>query len=178
LRTVDDERIEVLELGRLSEAQRAEFRGGEADPFGAAGNTLRWRAKGRHVVLRHPSGRLVASAGTVLGELQVEERPRTPFVGIGGVFVSAPYRGRGLGDRIVTEVLRSAATLGPRVALLFCHRDRAGLYERHGFVELDHPALVQQPDRYVELPMVAMWRALHEDAGLPPGRVTVHTFPF
>jgi Acetyltransferase (GNAT) domain len=80
-----------------------------------------------------------------------------PFVGIGGVFVSAPFRGQGLGSRIVGEALRRAATLGPVVVLLFCHRDRVGLYERHGFVEVDLPVFVQQPRGFVEVPLVAMW---------------------
>ena len=173
-----DEPVDVLELGRLSDSQRAELQAGEDDPFDAAGNTLHWRAKDRHVVLRQPDGRLVASAGLVLGDLQVADRPKMPFAGIGGVFVSAPYRGQGLGDQVIIEALRRAATLGPEVVLLFCHRDRAGLYERHGFTEIDPLVLVQQPDGLVAVPLVAMWRATGEDVTLPSGQVTVHSLPF
>ena len=101
-----------------------------------------------------------------------------PFVGIGGVFVSAPFRGQGLGNRVIAETLSRAVSLGPEVVLLFCHRDRAGLYERHGFVEIDPPVLVQQPGGFAVVPQVAMWRPTSEDVSLPSGRVTVHNLPF
>ena len=100
------------------------------------------------------------------------------FVGLGGVFVTAACRGRGLGKRIVEEALRRAGTMGPNVVLLFCHRNRTGFYERHAFVEIDSPVLVQQRDGYAEMPLAAMWRALSDEAALPPGRVAVHSLPF
>lgn len=130
------------------------------------------------MALRRADGRLIASAGLVLGELQVEDRPPMQFVGLGGVFVTAACRGRGLGKLIVGEALRRAGTMGPELALLFCHRDRIGLYEQHGFAEIDPPVLVQQPDGYAEVPLIAMWRALSDDAALPAGRVAVHSLPF
>jgi len=170
--------LEVLEFGRLSESQRAELEAGEEDPFDAAGNTLQWRPKDRHVVLGRPDGTLVASAGLVLGELHAGDASRVSFVGIGGVFVTAGCRGQGLGNRIITEALRRAATLGPPLALLFCHRDRAELYDKHGFAEIDPPVLIRQPDGYVQCPMVAMWRNLGGGATLPAGQVTVHSLPF
>jgi len=163
--------VDVVEFGRLSDAQRAELRAGEEDPFGAAGNPLQWRPKDRHVALRRADGRLVASAGLVLGDLQVEDRPPMQFVGLGGVFVTAACRGQGLGKRIVEEALRRAGTMGPNVVLLFCHRSRTGFYEQHAFVEIDSPVLVQQSDGYAEMPLAAMWRALSADAALPPGEL-------
>jgi GNAT superfamily N-acetyltransferase len=170
--------MEVVEFGRLTDRQRAELAAGEEDPFDAAGNTLQWRPKDRHIALRGSDGRLVASAGLVLGEVQVGDRSPMPFVGIGGVFVTASHRGEGLGSRVLEEALRRAATLGPELVLLFCHRDRAGLYDRHGFVEIEPPVLVQQPDGFAEMPLVAMWRPLREGVTLPSGRVTVHSLPF
>jgi predicted GNAT family N-acyltransferase len=71
------------------------------------------------VALRRADGRLIASAGLVLGELQVEDRPPMQFVGLGGVFVTASCRGQGLGERIIREALRRAGTMGPDLALLF-----------------------------------------------------------
>ena len=71
-----------------------------------------------------------------------------------------------------------AATLGPPVALLLCHRDRAELYDKHAFTEIDPPVLIRQPDGYVQCPIVAMWRSLREGATLPAGQVTVHSLPF
>ena len=64
------------------------------------------------------------------------------------------------------------------MVLLFCHRNRIGLYEQQGFVEIDPPVLVQQPDGYAAMPLAAMWRALRDDVALPPGRVVVHSLPF
>jgi GNAT superfamily N-acetyltransferase len=170
--------LEVLDLARLSEDQRAELQAGEEDPFDAASNTLRWRPKDRHVVLRGADGKLIASAGLVLGDLQVGDGPSMPFVGLGGVFVTAASRGRGLGSRIIGEAIRRAEELGPDLVLLFCHADRAGLYERRGFVTIAPPVLVEQPDGYVESPLIAMWRRLRGDPALPTGPVTVHSLPF
>jgi predicted GNAT family N-acyltransferase len=170
--------MDVVEFGRLSDAQRAELERGEVDPFDAAGDTLRWRAKDRHVGMRAPDGRLVASAGLLLADLQVGDEPGMPVVGIGGVIVSAPYRGQGLSTRLIAEALRCAARMGPSVAILFCHRDRAGLYQQHGFQEIDPPVLVQQPGGLVAVPQLAMWRAIRNGVTLPSGRVVVHSLPF
>jgi predicted N-acetyltransferase YhbS len=170
--------VELIEFGRLNDAQRAELEGGDADPFGAAGLRLRWRPKDLHVALRRPEGGLAASAGLVLAEVQVGDAPLMRVVGLGGVIVSAPYRGQGLGNRVISEALRRASTLGPTVIMLFCHPDRAGLYERHGFVEIDPPVMVQQPDRLVEMPAASMWRPLRDGVTLPSGPLTLHGLPF
>ena len=79
---------------------------------------------------------------------------------------------------MVVEALRRAATLGPALAILFCHRDRAGLYLRHEFAEIPPPVLVQQPGGFAEIPQVAMWRALREGASLSPGKVRLLSLPF
>jgi GNAT superfamily N-acetyltransferase len=170
--------LEVIKFGRLSDSQRAELEAGEEDPFDAAGNSLAFRPKDRHVALREGEGRLVASTGFVLADLCVDERPAVPFVGIGGVFVTADHRGGGLGNRILLEALRFAETLGPKLSLLFCHRDRSGLYVRHGFDEVEPPVLVEQPDGYAEISLVTMWRSLGVSTIPAPGRVTVRSLPF
>jgi predicted N-acetyltransferase YhbS len=170
--------VELIELGRLTDAQHAELEEGDADPWGAAANALRWRPKDLHVALRQPEGRLVASAGLVIAEVQVADASPMQVVGLGGVIVFAPYRGQGLGSRVIAAALHRAATLGPGAAMLFCDRDRAGLYERHGFVEIDSPVMVQQPDRHLEMPLVSMWRWLHEGVTLRSGPVTLHGLPF
>jgi predicted GNAT family N-acyltransferase len=167
-----------VEFGRLDDRRRAELEGNEVDPFDAAGNELRWRSKDRHVALRDPDGRLVASAGLVVADVQVAQGALFPVVGIGGVIVAAPHRGKGLANRVIVEALRRAATLGPSIAMLFCHRDRAGLYLRHQFVEISPPVFVEQPGGLVEMPMVAMWRAIRAGAELPSGRVIVRSLPF
>jgi predicted GNAT family N-acyltransferase len=170
--------VDVVEFGRLGDAQRAELEGDETDPFDERGTTLQWRPKDRHVALRSADGHLVASAGLVLVEMSIDDGEHVPVVGIGGVIVAAAHRGRGLARRVIHEALRLAATLGPEFALLFCHRDRVGLYVRHGFVEVQQPVLVAQPDGYVPVPEVTMWRAIRDGTTVPVGRVTVHSFPF
>lgn len=69
----DHGEMEVIEFGDLSEVQRAELEGDEDDPFEAARNDLdSWRAKDRHVGLLGADGRLRASTGMVLAEIQVD----------------------------------------------------------------------------------------------------------
>jgi predicted GNAT family N-acyltransferase len=170
--------MEVIEFGELTDAYRAELEGDEDDPFDGRGTELSWRRKERHVALRVPDGRLLASAGLLLAEIRVDDGPVTPVVGIGGVIVAAAHRGQGLADRVIAEALRRAATLGPEIVILFCHRNRAGLYVRHQFVEIPPPVLVQQPDDFAEIPQVAMWRALREGVPLPGGRVRLLSLPF
>jgi predicted GNAT family N-acyltransferase len=170
--------MEVVEVGRLSDSEWAELQGDEVDPFDAARNSLQWGSKDRHVALRRPDGRFVATAGLVVAEVHVDGSAVIPVVGIGGVIVAAPCRGQGLGDRIVVEALRIAATLGPGIAMLFCYRDRAGLYARHRFVEIVAPVFVYQPAGLVEMTMVSMWRALREGERLPPGEVVLNSLPF
>jgi predicted GNAT family N-acyltransferase len=170
--------MEVIEFGALTDGYRAELEGDEDDPFDGRGTELSWRRKERHVALRGPAGHLVASAGLLLAEIQVDDGPVTPVVGIGGVIVAAAHRGQGLADRVIVETLARAATLGPDVVILFCHRNRAGLYVRHQFVEIPPPVLVQQPDDFAEIPLVAMWRTLREGVSLARGRVKLLSLPF
>jgi predicted N-acetyltransferase YhbS len=169
--------MEIVELGRLTDEQRAELEGDELDPFDATGVTLRFRAKDRHVALREDAGRLVASAGLTAAEVEVAGT-RFPVVGIGGVIVNAEHRGRGFARRVVEEVLVRARAMGPAFAILFCHPDRAGLYEGLGFLTIASPVSVQQPHGFETMQQRTMWHALRPGISWPPGRVTVHGLPF
>jgi predicted N-acetyltransferase YhbS len=168
--------MEIVEFGPLSDEQRAQLEGDEVDPFDAAGVQLAFRRKDRHVGLRE-GGRLVASTGLLEVEAQAGAE-RFAVVGIGGVIVAAEHRGRGLGRRVVEAALGRARGLGPRFAILFCHADRAGLYERLGFSELAPPVLVAQPDGFAEIAQRTMWLALAPGAAWPPGAIVVHSLPF
>src|SRR5438067_10803135 len=123
----------MIELGSLSPEQYAELVGNEDDPWDAVGIELEWRPKDRHVALRDSDGRLRATAGLVVVDVQFAERQPIPVAGIGGVIVAAPYRGEGLGRGVVAEVLRRAEGLGPDIGMLFWRPDRAGLYRGFGF---------------------------------------------
>jgi predicted N-acetyltransferase YhbS len=169
--------MEVVEFGSLTDERRRALEGDEADPFDTADIRLRFRSKDRHVGLRDESGRLVASTGMVSVEVEVE-RERFPVVGLGGVIVSAPCRGRGLALRVVKVALAKARLLGPQFAILFCHDNRAGLYRKLGFAQLSGSVLVEQPEGHVSMPQLTMWLALRDQAIWPQGEVTVHSLPF
>lgn len=169
--------MEIVEFGQLQPDQRRDLEGIEVDPFDAEGATLQFRGKERHVGLSDDAGRLVASTGMLVIDVQVAQQ-RFPVVGIGGVIVAAAYRGRGLARQVVEAALERARTLGPDFALLFCHEDRVGLYRRLGFADIDLPVEVKQPDGYEVIPQRTMWRALQDDVSWPPGPVVVHSLPF
>jgi predicted N-acetyltransferase YhbS len=161
----------------LSAARRAELEGDEVDPFDVGGVTLQFRPKERHVALQDERGRLVASAGMVITEVEAGGR-RFPVVGFGGVIVNAEHRGRGLGRRVVEAALARAAELGPELSMLFCLPDRVGLYDRLGFTEITEEVRVKQPIGDAVMPIRTMWRALREGARWPAGPVLLHGLPF
>ena len=97
---------------------------------------------------------------------------------MGGVFVTAPERGRGLVWQLLQRLLEIAADMGPERAMLFCRPQLTGLYGKLGFAEIPGPTWVRQPDGAVEFPLRTMWRPLREGVGWPPGRVDVLGLPF
>jgi predicted N-acetyltransferase YhbS len=92
--------------------------------------------------------------------------------------VNAGHRGRGYAREVVNGAIERAELLGPEFMLLFCHRDRVGLYGKLGFTEIAGSATVEQPEGNVTMPMVAMWRALRTGAAWPEGSVAVLSLPF
>lgn len=169
--------MELVEFGRLTDERRAELEGDEQDPWDAADWTMRFRPKEQHAGLRDDRGRLVASAGMLVVDVEVEGR-RFPVVGLGGVIVNSEHRGRGYAREVVSAAIKRAGRLGPDFMLLFCHADRAGLYRKLGFTEVTTKATVEQPTGTATMPMVAMWRALRPGAVWPEGRVAVLSLPF
>jgi predicted N-acetyltransferase YhbS len=169
--------VEVLDFGHLTDAQRTQLEGDEHDPFDAAGVTLEFRAKERHVALSE-GGRLVASAGLTRAEVAVSGM-RLEVVGIGGVIVAAAWRGQGLAREVLEHALERARAMGPQFALLFCHDGRAGLYERLGFAVIEAPVTVGQRAGFEPmLQQLSMWGPLAADAAWPVGPVTVYGLPF
>jgi GNAT superfamily N-acetyltransferase len=169
--------LEVVEFARLSGEHRSQLEEDEDDPFDSGGLALQFRAKERHVALMGQDGRLVASTGMLLVDV-VAGCKRFAAVGIGGVIVNQRHRRRGLARQVVGAALTRAATLGPDFALLFCREDRSGLYLKLGFTRLDGLTQVQQPDGYVNMPLMMMWRALRPGAGWPSGAVRLLSLPF
>jgi predicted N-acetyltransferase YhbS len=169
--------VKVVELGRLTDAQRAQLYGDEEDPFEIGDVTLQFTPKEQHVGLQDERGTLVASAGLVVAEVEVEER-RFPVVGFGGVLVHAAGRGRGLGQRVVEAALERARMLGPEFAMLFCLPDRVGFYRRLGFSEIEGVVQVEQPTGDEPMPLRTMWAALRAGAQWPEGSVALRSLPF
>jgi len=169
--------VDLVDLGSLSGEQYAELVGDEEDPWGAASLGLDWRPKDRHVGVCDDDGKLVAAAGLVLAQVRFGEEQPIAVVGIGGVIVAAPHRGRGLGRQVISAVLRRAEDMGPNVAMLFCLPALVELYRRHGFAEVQGPVLVDQPSGVLEMGG-AMWRPLKDDATFAPGTVRLHGLPF
>jgi predicted N-acetyltransferase YhbS len=169
--------MEVIEFGRLTDTFRHELEGDEPDPFESRGNPLTYRPKDRHVALRDDAGRLVASTGMVVVEVEVEGE-RFPVVGFGGVIVNATHRGQGLGRKVLEAALAKAGTLGPDFALLFCHANRMGLYRKVGFIEVEATVTVEQSNGSANMHQRTMWRALREGAEWPQGPVLLRSLPF
>jgi predicted N-acetyltransferase YhbS len=169
--------VEVIELGPLTPDHRAELEGDELDPFDSGRVALRYRPKDRHVALRDDAGRLVASTGFVVVDIEVDGLAFA-VVGLGGVIVNAAHRGRGLGRQVVQAALAKTSTLGPRFALLFCHEDRTGFYRKLGFAEVSAEVVVKQPCGVARMPQVTMWRGFTREAAWPDGSVVVHSLPF
>jgi GNAT superfamily N-acetyltransferase len=142
--------MEIVEFGPLTPEYRAEVEGDEEDPFDAAGEVLQFRSKDRHVALRADDGRLVASAGFVVVEAEVDGR-RFEVVGLGGVIVNRAHRGLGHARELVEAAVARARRFGPDLMLLFCFEDRAGLYRRLGFTEIADEVHVRQPSGYARM---------------------------
>lgn len=77
------------------------------------------------------AGRYVGAAGLVIREMKIF--PDREFW-LGGVYVAAPHRGRGIAARLVDEALRRARMAGIGPLWLQTERLDGGLYPRHGFV--------------------------------------------
>jgi predicted N-acetyltransferase YhbS len=168
----------LVELGPLSPVQRAQLEGGEADPFDSARiEPLTWRVKDRHVAMVAEDGTLYACAAWLPATVEVAGAP-LEVVGISGVIVRPAHRGQGAAREVVDAALLRAAGIGPSHAVLFCHADRAGLYRKLGFADIDAPLTVEQPDGPRPMPMLAMWRPLRDGATWPAGPVALRGLPF
>ena len=170
--------LEFGEQGALTERDWADVIDREDEPFGAVPDGLAWRPKDRHVTCRAADGRLVAAAGVLVATVQVDAEATFDVVGLGSVIVTRSLRGRGLMPKLMEPLMRIAHGIGPDRAMLFCRPELVDLYERFEFIRIAAPVWADQPDGRIEMPMVAMWRALRPDAQWPPGRVEVKGLPF
>jgi predicted N-acetyltransferase YhbS len=172
-----DDRVQLIEFGQMTAERRRELEGDERDPWDAGGLPLVFRPKDRHVGIGDDQGRLIAAAGMVTVDVEVAGK-RFGVVGLGGVIVNAAYRGRGLAREVVGAALARAREADAEFILLFCHADRAGLYRKLGFIEVDATVSGEQSDGDAEMPMLTMWQALRPGLPWPEGSVAVRGLPF
>ncbi len=170
--------MRMVELDRLSEPRWEELVAGEPEPFGGIGETLSWREKTRNIGVREDDGRLVAAAGAVLANVKVGGEVSFPVVGLGGLLVTRTARGHGLARLLCARLLEIAHEFDVQRAMLFCMPKLMPLYSEMGFVVIDAPVWVDQPEGRIEMPMPAMWSALQGSAGWPSGRVELIGEPF
>lgn len=170
--------MRLVELDRRSEPYWDELIAGEHEPFGSVGEQMVWREKTRNVGVREDDGRLVAAAGAVLAEVKVGQEPSFQLAGLGGLIVTRSARGRGLARLLAVRLLEIAGELKMERAMLFCRPELTLLYAQFGFITIEAPVWVDQPEGRVEMPMPAMWSALGSNAGWPPGRVDLLGEPF
>jgi GNAT superfamily N-acetyltransferase len=167
--------MEIVEGDQLTPAQWDELRAGDEHPFGVDG--LEWRRKEGFLALR-VDGSLVSSAGWALVDVEVGGAPLR-VVGLGGVIVARPHRGKGYARAILEPWLERVATLGPAHATLFCAPEKVGLYERFGFARVSEPVVAGQPGGgTVDMSGEFMWRALRDGATWPAGPVRIVGLPF
>lgn len=170
--------MQLVELDKRSQPYWDELIAGEHEPWGSIGEQLVWRDKTRNIGVREDDGRIVAAGGVVLADVQVGREPSLHVAGLGGLIVTRSARGRGLARLLSVRLLEIAGELEVERAMLFCRPELTSLYARFGFVTIEAPVWVDQPEGRVEMPMPAMWSALGGDARWPPGRVDLLGEPF
>lgn len=170
--------LELVELeGDHSEAERAELHAGERDPYESLHLAISWEHHERRIAIRD-DGRTIASVGLIVAPVVVAGET-FEVVGFGGVIVTRSRRGEGLARRAMEAAIARAAELGPAFGLLFCRPDRAGLYAKLGFVDVDARVEVGQPGgARVDMPLRTMWRPLRVGAVWPEGAVSLPGLPF
>ena len=168
---------ELERLAGISGEMWAELIAGEHEPFGGIGEALQWREKPVNVGLRDAGGRLLAAGGVVVAHLRAGEAP-LEVAGLGGVIVIRSARGRGLARTLVPALLAAAAELGPERAMLFCVPRLMPFYAGFGFAEINAPVRADQPGGRIEVPLCAMWKALHGEPAWPPGAIELAGEPF
>jgi predicted N-acetyltransferase YhbS len=164
----------IVEGDQLTAAQWDELRAGEEQPFGEDG--LEWRRKERFLALK-VDGRLVSSAAWAIIDVQAGGAA-FQVVGLGGVIVGRPHRGKGYARAILEPWLERAATLGPERAALFCSPANEPLYARFGFAPVAAPVTADQPSGPLEMSGVFMWRPLRDGVTWPEGPVRILGLPF
>jgi hypothetical protein len=170
--------VDVVELDRFTQQQSSELAAGELEPWGGSAEALSWREKDRHVGTYGSDGRLLAAAGSVVVEVEVDGAGAFAVLGIGGVFVTRDAREGGLVAPMLDALLVAPEDGAVDRAMLFCRPPLMALYRKSAFAEVSATVTVAQPDGRIEMPLRTMWRPLRDRASWPAGRVEVLGLPF
>jgi predicted N-acetyltransferase YhbS len=170
--------MEVVAIDPPGEREWEQLIDGEEQPWGPAGEGLKWAEKERHVGVRDAHGRLLATAGATRVRVRVGGSEELDVVGIGGLFVTHSMRGRGLLHPLARAVLQIAREMGPEHAMLFCRPELVPVYARLGFELIGARVLAEQPAGAVVVPLEAMHLTLAPGAVWPEGEVHVLGLPF
>lgn len=171
------EKLEFVELGRLSFGEWARLTGGERSPFGEITAALEFRPKDHHVAVRDEHGRLIAAAGATVATVSVDGGEPFEVVGYGALIIRADARGRHLSGPLMDRIKTLAQRLGPDRAMLFCEPHLVRLYARRDYREIVAPVWVDQPSGPLRMPLRTMWRPLRP-VDWPPGVVRLDGLPF
>jgi predicted GNAT family N-acyltransferase len=172
------DQMSTVQIDMVTSADWAQLVGSEAEPWGAVGETLAWCEKDQHVTSRDADGRLRGVAGSALVDVQIAAREPFKVLGIGGVFVRADQRGRGLARELLERLLESGREREADRAMLFCRDPLMALYEKFGFQAIEDSVWADQPGGRTEMPLRAMWLGFERDMSWPAGRVDVLGLPF
>jgi ribosomal protein S18 acetylase RimI-like enzyme len=99
---------------------------------------MQFNAQHTHYMAHYPeaSFQVIELVGASVGRLYVDRRPSE--IGIVDIALLAEYRGRGIGTRLIKQVLREGQTSDRRVVIHVEHYNRAlSLYQRLGFRQID-----------------------------------------
>ena len=169
--------LELVELGGLSRRAWIELTERDPDAFGATTAGLIYRDKDLHIGWRSRDDRLVAVVGMTVATVEIADREPFDVVGLGSLIVRRDMRGRGLSEGLSQAARERSKRIGPDRAMIFCEPELVELHTRRGYMPIEAPVRVDQPDGRIEMPIPAMWRPIRPSTW-PHGAVDVHGLPF
>jgi GNAT superfamily N-acetyltransferase len=172
-----DHDLELVEIGMVSRRDWLELTDRDPAAFGDVTAGLIYRDKELHVGWRGRDGRLVAVLGLTVATVDVGGREPFDVVGMGSFIVRRDFRGRGLSRALSVAARERAKLLGPDRAMLFCAPNAVDVHRRRGYLPIEAPVRVDQPDGRIDMPIPAMWRPIRP-SDWPRGVVEVQGLPF
>jgi len=169
--------MDLIDLPEFGPDRRQLIVDGESDPYGTDHLGIIWRDKTGHVGIVE-EGRLIAHAGWVSVQVREATGQILNALGFGGVMVHRDYRGRGVGQTLVSGAMEQMRQLNESIAMLFCRTVRLPFYERLGWRSVGGTVTADQPDGLLVMPLETCWTPLTAGAGPPRADLHVEGLPF